>query len=284
MWINNLTNNYKKSIYLILLLVCILTIVYLSNSSLKQSTIPRNSTSINSWIMTKKVFDSITSNQSVAQYLKKSTVYLIGGSNVKGYTIIPTADFKDETLLAANINKLPTGTKAILYDDESWSYTPRVQQQDPAYYYKLAGQLAHSHGLKLIATPALDLIKVLNPSSKGNVQATSSYLKDNLAKEIASYADIYEIQSQRLIQNQTLFNNFINQSAKQAKTANSNIAVLAGVSTCAGSPTYQQLAQAIKNSANTVNGWWLNVPGSSPSSPNCKYSPSLIEQTIRSIF
>lgn len=275
--------NYKKSSYFILIFICLIAIYYLASSSFSRMTIPTNPINNHSFIMTKKVFDSMISNQSVAKYLKNSPIYLIGGTKVTGYKIIPTADFKDETLLAANINKLPRGTKAILYDDEAWSYTPLTQQQNPVHYYKLAGQLAHSRGLKLLATPALDLIKVLNPTAKGNNQQINSYLKDNLAYKIAKYADVYEIQSQRLIQNKSLFNKLIAQASRQAKNSNQHVTVIAGISTCAGSPSSSQMAQAIKDTSTKVNGWWLNIPGHSPSSPNCQYSPSIAINSLASL-
>src|SRR6266704_2969292 len=47
--------------------------------------------------------------------------------------------------------------KWVLYDPEMWSQTPVNEQQNPALYLKLFGQLAHANGYKVAEVPARDL-------------------------------------------------------------------------------------------------------------------------------
>src|SRR5262249_55044362 len=74
------------------------------------------------------------------------------------------------TLQAAfTAGPIPSSVQEIVYDDEAWSFTPTVEQHNFALYVQKAANLVHSHHMQLIATPATDLVSVLDPNGQGSV-------------------------------------------------------------------------------------------------------------------
>jgi hypothetical protein len=234
--------------------------------------------------MTNTAFNSITKDQVAASRLKHDIVYLIGGGPISGYDIIPTIDVKDISQMPAILASRATFVKAVVYDDESWIFTPLNQistQTEISSSFDQAAKLAHQSGLQLIGTPALDISKVLKPSGSCGSKYWQEYLCNNLPSIAAEYSNIIDIQSQSLIQTPTDFLSLIQQASKASKVSNPNIIVLAGLSTCSGSPSSDQLASAAVASDSYVNGWWLNVPGNSADSPDCQTpNPSLAAEAI----
>jgi hypothetical protein len=244
------------------------------------------------WIFTKGAFDAVIKDPIAASRLRHDTIYLIAGAPVAGYNIIPTIDFHDETQLARDISSRASYVKAVLYDNEDDSKTPKKQRINFAYYYKLAGQMAHQDGLQLVATPALNLTESLDPSADlgvGSPPATpamlAAYLSDDIAYNTAKYSNVIDIQSQGLTQESGVLSNFVQQASAQAKSANPNVTVLAGLSTCAGFPTNgQQLASAAEATAPYVSGWWMNIPAASGDIPNCEANQTHVNYAIGAIY
>lgn len=90
------------------------------------------------------------------------------GSPAGGFDrAVRTTSFGDENLLARAVSDggLAQGTDAVIYDDEHWNLTPLAQQLHPSLYYHRAAEVAHRHGLLLVATPAADLVSVLAPGT-----------------------------------------------------------------------------------------------------------------------
>jgi hypothetical protein len=164
---------------------------------------------------------------------------------------------------------LEPGIGAVLYDNESWTLTPTNEQHDPGTYVALAAGIAHQHGLVFIAAPAMDLVTVLG-QNPGESRA-NAYLRLGLAKIGASRANVINIQAQSLESSMPSYSSFVSSAQAQARSANPNVVVLAGLSTnpsgVAASP--QTLYEDVKATRSVVNGYWLNVPGSSPECPNC---------------
>jgi len=177
--------------------------------------------------------------------------------------------FSDYNSLVAALNAhMPAGVKAVMYDPENWSFTPAAQQQNPAHYEQLAAEVAHAHGLELIAAPAVNLA-----TESGGGQSTSKYdqyIANSYAAAAAKYADVYEIQAQGLEGNTAEYSQFLAKAIAQAKAANPDITIFAGLSTSAdgSAVTSQQLFQDVKATDNEVAGYWLNIAGPSPYSPN----------------
>jgi hypothetical protein len=252
------------------------------NPGLPPKTVPSHN-----WIMGYNAFNSIIADPTAAARLKNDVIYLISGSPVIGYNIIPTIDVKDVTKMSAAISKRAAYVKAVLYDDEDWSYTPVNQIDsvpDVTASYQQASQLTHNAGLKLIGTPALDITNILKPTGSCGTESWQKYLCDDLPGIAGQYSDIIDIQAQSQIQNSSNFISLIQLASAAAKSFNPNITILAGISTCAGSPTASQLANGAIESNPYVSGWWMNVPGQSVGSPNCGTPlPDIAIQAIDSL-
>jgi hypothetical protein len=187
-----------------------------------------------------------------------------------GWTSTVTAIFPSFASLQHKIasNSLDPSIRAAVYDNEAWPFTPTNEQLHPGYYSQLFADLAHQHGLAAIVAPATDLTTVLGcPGST----AYQRYLNCRLAAKTARYADGIDIQAQHSEANATVYASFVAAAATQARSANSAVTVLAGLSTGPGGQTVtsSQLYRAANATLSTVAGWWLNVPSQSAACPNC---------------
>ena len=70
----------------------------------------------------------------------------------EGWRCIPTATFPSYAAIgkALESGPLPPEVKAIVYDNESWTFTPPEEQHDLARFEKLAGDAIHHAGLLFI--------------------------------------------------------------------------------------------------------------------------------------
>jgi hypothetical protein len=135
----------------------------------------------------------------------------------------------------------------VMYDPEYWTLTPLNEQQNPAQYLHQFGQLAHTHGLKVIEAPARDLALAPGatcPQAPGD-NLDRWFLRCNIPAAAAADADIVVIQDQVNTTNVTEFDNLYNASRTQAQTANPQILTDAEVSTSYG--TAGQMATAAKS-------------------------------------
>jgi hypothetical protein len=191
-----------------------------------------------------------------------------------GWTSTPTASFTSYSALQSALEggTLDPRIKAVLYDNEHWPQTPAAEQQDPAHYDQLAGQLAHQHHLQFIATPAVDLVSVLNPAvPSGGGRRYQSFLDTGLVGRIAASADVIDIQAQGAESNVSQFASFVDAAADQARKANPAIKVVAGISTnpSGTAVTADAMDQAAKAVRAHVDGYWLNDPAGSSYCPKC---------------
>lgn len=158
--------------------------------------------------------------------------------------------------------------KAILYDYESWSLTPRYEQLNYVTYEQRAEEVAHQHGLLLIATPSVGLANVLEPGSE---PVFSKYLSLGIAANAARYADVVDIQAQGSQLDPSKYADFVTAATAQARAANPNVVVLAGISTNPSGPSIplSDLLSVVQQTMNVVDGYWLNVPVPGVSCPDC---------------
>ena len=183
---------------------------------------------------------------------------------------LATVTFADYNTLrkALTGSGLPAGTRAVLYDNEDWSFTPSAQQRQPAKYEELAANLVHAHHLLFITAPAVDLTNVLAPHQADHYAA---YLRLGLAASAARYADAMDIQAQGSITSLGTYRPFVEAAAAQARRANPRVIVVAGLST---NPSGQRVTSAQFTAAfnavrQYVSGYWLNIPGGGPFCPRC---------------
>lgn len=229
------------------------------------------------WIITSSALSQIRRlDPALAQAaFDNPSTYLLGGSRgggiPSGWSSIPTAGYKSYAQLSSDFadGSFPSNVRAVLYDNEAWAFTPAGEQLDPAHYTQLAAALCHQHGLQLIATPALDLVRALVPTSSDRSQ---TYLDLRIAAGAAQSADVIDIQAQSLEADTAAYAAFVESAAQQARQAGgARVLVLAGLSTGPGgkSVTAAQLEAAVSATRSSVDGYWLNVPAQGPDCPTC---------------
>ncbi len=243
------------------------------------------------WIITANALKQINRLDPAAAQaaFDNASTYVIRGQKgagvPSGWSSVLVASYKSYAQLQSDLAQglVPAGVRGVLYDTEAWSLTPANEQLDPRHYIGLVAQLCHQHGLLLIAAPAVDLVKVLQPGAPDRYQA---YLNLGLAAAATS-ADVVEIQAQSLEADAAAYGRFVTSAARQAQQAGgSHVLVLAGLST---GPTGHvvdsaQLTAAAATAQGVVNGYWLNVPGHSAECPTCTQPrPDLAVSFLRSL-
>ncbi len=156
---------------------------------------------------------------------------------------------------------------ALLYDPEHWSFTPVSEQLAVGTATAAAQALASQQNLKLIVAPALDLTKVLAPG----VASSKAYINLNIAGLVASHAYAIDIQAQSLEANTAQYVSFVTQAAAQARAANPQIEVFAGLSTnpSGRQVTASELFQDVNQTRSQVAGYWMNIPSGGAKCPSC---------------
>ena len=190
----------------------------------------------------------------------------------EGWRSVPTATYPSYAALekALQGGAVPAEVKAIIYDNESWTFTPPEEQHDLDRFEKLAANAIHHAGRLLIATPAADLVPVLNPKVERG-QRYDEYLRLGIARMAARWADVYEIQAQGSEDNLALYTRFVKEAAAQARAANPKVRIFAGLSTNPSGKrvTAKQLFDAVQATREAVDGYWLNIPGGGAYCPKC---------------
>jgi hypothetical protein len=222
------------------------------------------------WLITHEaiteLMDSGAARSLVANAFGGQRAYVIDDLGPPGIgTSVATFTSYSSIQQALASGRLPGSYTAVIYDNEHWAGTPLVEQRNPARYERLVGKLLHRHGLLYIATPALDLVSVLNPSASRGGPA-KAYLSDGIAADAARYADVIDIQAQHLETVSSEYASFVAAAAAQARKANPHVVVLAGLRSVR-SVTPGELSVAYSSVRSVVNGYWLNIPGPTRQSP-----------------
>jgi hypothetical protein len=205
------------------------------------------------------------------KYFDSPCTFLVIGNHpsadYQGWAAIKTRTAT--SLAAVAVAAADDSATAVLYDPEGWEMTPPEEQRNPAGAVCRAAAIAHAHNKILIATPATNLIRVIDPGSGGN--RFEAFARTQLAGDIAKCADVYEIQAQGAETDKAAYRKFVEAEARQARAANSHVVVLAGIST---NPMGQQVSgkdvfEAVQSVRSRVDGFWLNIPSGGKFCPNC---------------
>lgn len=207
------------------------------------------------------------------QYFDSSCTFLVSGPHVP-------ADYRDWNAVATRSAPALAGVARIvntasvvvvLYDPESWSMTPRVEQRDPVAAVCRAAAMAHAHDKLLIATPAVDLLRVAEPGAARHGHRYRAFERTGWIGAMAKCADGIEIQAQGAEANPALFETFVDTEARQARAANPHVRVLAGISTNPDGRrvSARQLLDAVRAARADVDGFWLNIPAGGAYCPRC---------------
>lgn len=158
---------------------------------------------------------------------------------------------------------------AVVLDVENWPMTPLAEKQHPVATYAKAARIAAAHHKMLIATPAMDLVRAVDPSSRDPLYRR--FLELRLAARIAPYVDVYEIQAQGIENNPRRYLSLVRAMARQVRSFHPQARILAGLSTGpSGKKTdARTLYRDVEETRSIVSGYWLNIPGRSQWCPRC---------------
>jgi hypothetical protein len=243
---------------------------------------------ISTWLFAARALRQVRVDAGVRTQLNRTRILEIlrvGQQAQGGPHLLPTMKFASYASMknAMASGGLPRWVKAVLYDNEAWSATPVAEQRAPGRYMALAARLAHRHHLLFMASPGLDLTRVLQP---GVTRRSTTYLELRLATQAAAAADVVDIQAQSLERSTHAYVNFVRQAAVQARGARRGVTVLAGISSNpTGSPvSATQLIRAMTGVRPYVDGYWMNIPARGPLCPRCNQPrPDLAIAAIRSL-
>lgn len=177
---------------------------------------------------------------------------------------LPTASFTSERALAAAIRggHLPAGTRAVMFDDEAGSRTPRAEQLHPGIYYQRAEQVAHAADLLLVGAPELNLARVVAPRTRPG-RLESEFLRHGIARDAARYADVYAIQGQAEVGSARKYRAFVRAATAQATAVHRGVELTGALSTnrSGRSQTASNLLRAATSVRALVSGYRLEDPG-----------------------
>jgi hypothetical protein len=210
----------------------------------------------------------------VRRELDHPTTYLIVGRGVSvpsGWSVTPTQSFTDADALvkAVDAGALQPGVGAVVLDVESWQFSPAAQRQDPGAAYTRAATTAHAHGLKLLATPAMDLVSDMGRQPNESVSA--AFLRLGVATLAGAHADVFELQSQGLEFDPQRFAALLKSVGAQVRAVNPSVVFFGGLSTnpSGRKATAEQMVSAVQAAGSTASGYWLNDPSGGAYCPKC---------------
>ena len=220
------------------------------------------------WFMTAGNIQSLSQMDSAtaAHFFNTPSAYGAGASLVKtpvqaGYATTPVLAYSSYAQFSSDIasGAISYPYKWVMYDPEEWAATPVAEQQDPVKYLKLFGQLAHTHGLKVVEAPALDLASVsgsLLPRLPGET-CSQWFTRVNIAGAAAASSDIFILQDESNTTNLGVYDSLYSTVASQARAANSSVVVYSEVSTANG--TAAQMTAAAESIS--PGGFYVAAPG-----------------------
>ena len=199
-------------------------------------------------------------------YMNEQTVWVYGKSHD---TPLHSLVLSGAASLARFHQATMSANSYVLLDLEDWSKSPVSEQKHPVATYAQATLLAKKRGKVLIATPAFDLIHSVQPHYHGPIYP--EFIRLGLARRIARYASVYEIQAQGIENIPSRYRALVLAIARQVQETNPHAIILAGLSTgpSGQKTTAKILYQDVLATRHIVAGYWLNIPGHGTACPRC---------------
>jgi hypothetical protein len=223
------------------------------------------------WAMTAGNVQSMSGVDAgtTSYFFNTSAAYGVGASLVRTpvqakYATTPVLSYTSYAQFKSDISSaaITYPYKWVMYDPEDWTATPVGEQQDPAKYMTLFGQLAHANGLKVIQAPALDLASVTGsvlPRQPGE-SADQWFVRVNIAGKAAAAGDIFQLQDESNTTAGGQYSYMFNTTESQAQAANASARVFSEVSTVNG--TAAQMASAAQSIS--PDGFYVAAAGNIP--------------------
>ncbi|MHB8443355.1 MAG: hypothetical protein ACYDAS_03225 [Patescibacteria group bacterium] len=256
-WVKSKKYILFYSILFLIILVVLLVYFFHFNKSKNSTSVDlvTNTTTSSPWIFAYSHFNQVIGAPGVVQKLRGVEMYEVLSLTQKPTTlmpVIPTLDFHSYSSMLNTINKgIPSYIKAVIYDNERYSNTPLVEQQNPVLYTNKAISLAHSHNLKIIC----DYIQ--SDRYKGGYTPGCDVIGLNTVQ-----------QSEK---SSTQYYNVVAKIVKSIRSTNKDVPITAGLSSNprGTAVTAQELDADIAVTKNLVGGYWLNVPAPGLGCPQC---------------
>ena len=190
----------------------------------------------------------------------RPTGIVLGGwpGAMHGQTWASCAIFEAD--LAAD--RISAEVRAVMYDPEGWEHTPLAERQDPVASMHRFAMLARERDLFTIVTPHPGLVVVpgtMYAPGPGESEE-EAYVRSGISAEAARFADLTEVQGQRLQRDPAEYRSFVARTAAQARRSNPSVLVLSGLSTYPGYPaTVDMLLAAWESVRDVVDGHYLSL-------------------------
>lgn len=156
---------------------------------------------------------------------------------------------------------IPAEVRVAMYDPERWRHTPIEEQRDPVAAIGRFVGWCRRHGLVSMVTPYPRLVTVRGAvfvAERGESEE-DAYVRSRITVAAAA-ADVCETQAQRLQDRPEAYRAFVAATAEQARTANPEVVLLAGLSTSPGYPaTPAMLLEAFAAVRDVVDGHYVSL-------------------------
>jgi hypothetical protein len=239
-----------------------------------------------SWIITAGAVQrleqaGLPSSSVQADFDRPSTLLLVQQGKVD--KLVPRASLAFVFTSAASLvaalqdGRVPSAVHWLLLDLEYWPLTPVGEQKDPISALGQAVAAAHAAGRRLVFTPAVDLLSVLDanqPAPRAPARYTGTPADDFqrlVVRPGAAASDVFEVQSQET-EATPYATTFAPGVIAAARAAHPGQEVLAGLST---NPNGRQVTPTDlltlyrAAAAAGAAGYWLNVPQAGRECPKC---------------
>jgi len=213
------------------------------------------------WIATLGTIRSIRDhNEDVAaQFFDQETSYALGGwgGAVAAQSWASEAQFEIDVVDGV----IPDRVRAVMYDPEAWAQTPAVEQRDPIAAFEAFASTARRAGYQVIITPHPNLVTSPDARCQPREDETveDAFLRCGITGAAARVADVVEIQAQYLETDLDAYADLVDRAAGQARAANPDIVVIAGLSTRFAA-TPRTLVDAWTAVRGIVDGHYMGVP------------------------
>jgi hypothetical protein len=194
-------------------------------------------------------------------YFDRSEAIVVDGG-WKGATLGMAWASLDAFVAGIEAGTIPPEIEVVMYDPERWKATPPEEQRDPAMAMRVFAAVARAHGYERVAlTPHPNLMEVPGAICGAFPKETAreAFLRCRIMYTAADVGDVVEIQAQSLQGSPGAYGVFVAEAAAQARAADPDVVVLAGLSTRFSDNAHEMLA-AWDAVAEAVDGHYLAMP------------------------
>jgi hypothetical protein len=195
-----------------------------------------------------------------ALYFDRRGSYVLGGGlDAATATDVWASEQQFERDLAARA--IDPSVRYVMYDPEWWAATPLDEQRHPVAAMVAFAAAARSAGYGVIITPHPSLVEVPKADCMRSATETmeAGFLRCGIEAAAARLSDVVEVQGQLLEADPATYRSFVEAETAQARLANPNVVVLAGLSTRFASGP-ETLLNAWDSVTDIVDGHYMAVP------------------------